>query len=65
MDADIGVYAADVESYKTFALLFDPIIKDYHEFGANNTQPQVNLGEEHLSEFPPLDSEGKYIKSTR
>lgn len=65
MDASIGVYAADAECYKTFSLLFEPIIQDYHGFGANDIQPPIDLGEKHLSEFPTLDPEGKYIKSTR
>ncbi|VDM67816.1 unnamed protein product [Strongylus vulgaris] len=65
LDASIGVYAPDTESYKTFALLFDKIIEDYHGFGPSEKQPPVDLGEGKIHEFPPLDPKGKYIKSTR
>ncbi len=62
-DSGIGVYAGDLESYKTFASLFDPIIKEYHHF---------NKDEKHISNLNPNelkannpDIEGKYILSTR
>lgn len=65
LDAGVGVYAPDVESYKTFAALFDPIIEDYHGFKPSDSQPNVDLGESKIKEFPPLDPAGKYIQSTR
>ena len=62
-DSSIGVYAGDKESYEVFDLLFDPIIKDYHGFGKNDT---------HISDFDPKrlditdpDPKGEYILSTR
>lgn len=65
LDAGIGVYAPDYESYRVFAPLFDPIIQEYHNFGPKEKQPPVDLGESHLKEFPPLNPEGKFIQSTR
>ncbi|KAI6222081.1 Arginine kinase [Aphelenchoides besseyi] len=65
LDSGVGVYASDAESYKTFAPLFDKIIEDYHGFKPSERQPAVDLGENRLDEFPPLDPDGKYIKSTR
>uniref|UniRef100_A0AC35GYK8 Arginine kinase n=1 Tax=Panagrolaimus sp. PS1159 TaxID=55785 RepID=A0AC35GYK8_9BILA len=65
LDAGVGVYAPDSESYKVFAALFDPIIQEYHGFGPNDKQPDVDLGEGRTKELTPLDPEGKYIVSTR
>ncbi|KAK0406494.1 hypothetical protein QR680_018607 [Steinernema hermaphroditum] len=56
LDAGVGVYAPDAESYKVFAELFDKIIEEYHGFNSKQKQPP---------DFPPLDPKGKYIKSTR
>jgi protein-arginine kinase len=64
-DASVGVYAPDSESYKVFAALFDPIIQEYHGFGPNDKQPDVDLGEGRTKELEPLDPDGKYIISTR
>ncbi|TMS36974.1 hypothetical protein L596_004014 [Steinernema carpocapsae] len=64
LDAGVGVYAPDAESYKTFAPLFDKIIEDYHGFKPTDKQPPVDLGADKIGEFPPLDK-GEYIKSTR
>uniref|UniRef100_A0A914RGJ4 arginine kinase n=1 Tax=Parascaris equorum TaxID=6256 RepID=A0A914RGJ4_PAREQ len=61
LDASIGVYAPDTESYKTFAALFDPIIQDYHGFSPKDKQPPVDLGEGKRADFPPLDPNNKYI----
>jgi hypothetical protein len=55
LDAGIGVYAPDAQSYKTFAALFDPIIQEYHGFGPTDRQPPVDLGEGKTGDFPPLD----------
>jgi len=65
LDAGVGVYAPDYESYSTFSKLFDPIIQEYHGFAPTDSQPAVDLGESHISEFKPLDPEGKYVQSTR
>jgi len=65
LDAGVGVYAPDYESYKVFAKLFDPIIEEYHGFPPNASQPPVDLGESHLKEFAPLDPKGEFIQSTR
>jgi len=61
VDSSIGIYAGDAASYKTFALLFDPIICDYHGFSKTSS---------HTSDLTPvdlpiLDPESLYIKSTR
>uniref|UniRef100_A0A8R1TUJ3 arginine kinase n=1 Tax=Onchocerca volvulus TaxID=6282 RepID=A0A8R1TUJ3_ONCVO len=64
-DLAIGVYAADPESYHKFAALFDRILEDYHGFKPGAKQPAVDFGEEKISEFPPLDPTGKYVKSVR
>uniref|UniRef100_A0A0K0FDC1 arginine kinase n=1 Tax=Strongyloides venezuelensis TaxID=75913 RepID=A0A0K0FDC1_STRVS len=65
LDAGVGIYAPDVESYTTFKELFDPVIEEYHGFGPKEKHPPVDLGEGKTSDFPPLDPKGKYIKSTR
>ncbi|CAD5205832.1 unnamed protein product [Bursaphelenchus okinawaensis] len=65
LDAGVGVYAPDTESYKVFAPLFDKIIEDYHGFSPSDRQPAVDLGEGKTKDFPALDPDGKYIKSTR
>lgn len=65
LDASVGVYAPDAESYKTFAPLFDKIIEDYHGFGPKDRQPAVDLGEGRTNDFPELDPKKKYILSTR
>ncbi len=61
IDSAIGVYAGDSETYQTFALLFEPIINDYHG---------IDAGQPHQSRFEPvdlsdLDPEKRYILSTR
>lgn len=60
-DSEIGLYAGDAESYQTFALLFGPIIQDYHGIDAKELHhsrlDQVNLSDP--------DRDKKYILSTR
>jgi len=63
LDSGIGIYAGDIESYDTFDLLFDPIIKNYHGFEKDEKHVS-NLNSEDLIASNP-DSEGKYILSTR
>lgn len=64
-DSEIGVYAADSESYHKFATLFDKIIEDYHGFKSGDKQPAIDLGEKKINEFSSLDPTGKYVKSVR
>ena len=63
LDSGIGVYAGDSESYKTFAPLFDSIIKDYHGYFKEDIH-KSNLNPDDLDAINP-DIEGKYILSTR
>ncbi len=63
IDSSIGVYAGDEESYRVFAPLFDPIIKEYHGFDKDK---------DHISDFNSsrldisnLDPKGEFILSTR
>lgn len=65
MDAGIGVYAPDYDSYTVFKKLFDPIIQEYHGFSPTDKQPPLDMGEKNLKEFASLDPEGKFIQSTR
>ena len=65
LDAGVGVYAPDAESYSTFAPLFDQIIQMYHGFGPKDRQPPIDLGEGKAKSLEPLDPKGKYIISTR
>ena len=63
LDSGIGVYAGDQDSYSIFALLFDPIIEEYHGFGKEDTH-KSNLNSDDLH-APNPDPEGSYIVSTR
>ena len=59
LDSGIGVYAPDAEAYVVFALLFDPIIEEYHGgFSADQHHPPNDLGDP--SVFGDLDPENKY-----
>tara|TARA_B100001063_G_scaffold242119_1_gene270214 strand:- start:814 stop:1863 length:1050 start_codon:yes stop_codon:yes gene_type:complete len=62
-DSGIGVYAGDLESYDTFAALFDPIIEEYHGFCKSDSHVS-NLNAKDLN-APNPDVENKYIVSTR
>ena len=58
LDSGIGVYAPDAEAYTVFALLFDPIIEEYHGgFSADREHPPNDLGDP--SVFGDLDPENK------
>jgi len=63
LDSGIGVYAGDKDSYKTFAPLFDPIIKEYHGFN----QDQVHISDLDLNklDISNLDPNNEFIISTR
>jgi len=60
-DSSIGIYAGDIQSYTLFSKILDPIIKDYH--GLN--KPPAHQSEVSSISLPPLDTEGRYIKSFR
>ena len=62
-DSGIGIYAGDVESYTTFAALFDPIIAEYHGFNKNDSHSS-HLNPDDLNAANP-DADGDYIISTR
>ena len=54
LDSGIGVYAPDAEAYTVFALLFNPIIEDYHGgFGPDAVHPTSDFGDPH--DFGDLD----------
>jgi creatine kinase/arginine kinase len=62
-DSSIGVYAGDKESYEVFKELFNPIIKDYHNFTEENKhQSNLDLNDANIDNPDP---QGKYILSTR
>jgi creatine kinase/arginine kinase len=62
-DSGIGVYAGDLESYKVFGALFNPIIEDYHHFSATDKH-KSNLDSTDFNGID-LDPDNKYILSTR
>ncbi|MEN2500584.1 MAG: hypothetical protein MHMPM18_004737, partial [Marteilia pararefringens] len=60
LDSGVGVYAPDVDSYETFAPLFDPIIKEYHGITASEIQhPAMDWGNV-AKTMSDMDPEGKY-----
>jgi creatine kinase/arginine kinase len=62
-DSSIGVYAGDKESYEVFKELFNPIIKDYHNFTENNKhQSNLNIVDLNINNPDPTE---KYVLSTR
>jgi protein-arginine kinase len=61
-DSSIGVYAGDSESYELLAPLFDPIIRDYHNYDMSGHKSDFSLDGLPIEN---LDPEGKYIISTR
>ncbi|WP_457744411.1 phosphagen kinase [Sulfurimonas sp.] len=62
-DSSIGAYVGDEESYEVFALLFDPIIEEYHGF-TKSDKHKSNLNPDDLN-APNPDPKGEYILSTR
>ena len=46
LDSNIGVYAPDVESYKVFDKLFQPIIRSYHKMPGRLHHPSSNWNDE-------------------
>lgn len=61
-DSSIGVYAGDPESYIELADLFDPIIREYHNYDMTGHKSDFSLDG---LETANLDPEGKYVVSTR
>lgn len=62
-ESSIGVYAGDLDSYRCFAPLFDPIIHHYHGFSGEQLHTS-NLNPAEINSANP-DPENKYIVSTR
>jgi hypothetical protein len=63
-DSGIGCYAGSHSSYKSFAPLFDQVIKSYH--GHNKTDKHVSDMDFTKLNCPPFSEEdAKMIKSTR
>lgn len=60
-DSSIGLYAGDAQSYRTFSLLFDPVISEYHKF----TKSQKHCTDFVELNLSPIDPEGRFIRSTR
>ena len=60
-DSEIGIYAGDAETYKTFSEIFDLIIADYHSF----TKQECHTTDLTFSNLPSLDPDNRYIVSTR
>ncbi|KAL8570860.1 hypothetical protein ACOMHN_023533 [Nucella lapillus] len=67
LDSDVGIMAADAESYTVFADIFDPIIKDYHKLKSSDpiTHPADDFGDLENLDLPDLDPENEMIVSTR
>jgi len=62
-DSHIGIYAGDAESYALYSAIFNPIIRDYHGFGENDSHVKRISSEELLCIDP--DPDNQYILSTR
>ncbi len=64
VDSGIGVYAGSHDSYKTFALIMDKVIEDYHGHKPGDTH--VSDMDASKLDCPPLpDDEAAMIVSTR
>ncbi len=61
-DSNIGVYAGDPESYALLAPLFDPVIREYHNYQMTGHKSDFSLDGLAIEN---LDPEGKYVVSTR
>lgn len=61
-DSSIGIYAGDPESYTMLAPLFDPIIKEYHQYHMDGHKSDFSLIGLPIEN---LDPEGNYVVSTR
>lgn len=61
-DSSIGLYAGDPESYLMLAPLFDPVIREYHNYDMSGHKSDFSL--EGLP-TENLDPEGDYVISTR
>lgn len=63
LDSSIGIYAGDLESYKIFADIFNPIIEEYHGFREDDIH-KSDMDYSKL-DFENLDEDGEFIFSTR
>ncbi len=61
-DSSIGLYAGDPESYTMLAPLFDPVIKEYHNYDMSGHTSNLSLLGLPIEN---LDPEGNYVVSTR
>ena len=62
-DSSIGIYAGDKESYEVFEQVFNPIIKEYHNFSTiSNHKSNLNIDDLNIDNPDP---KGNYILSTR
>jgi creatine kinase len=57
-DSNIGVYAGDPESYTMLAPLFDPIIKEYHNYDMSGHKSDFSLDGLDIKD---LDPSGDYV----
>ncbi len=62
-DSNMGIYAGDVESYKAFEDIFNPVIEDYHKYKISDDHVFDRDASNLNIEFD--DNLSKYIKSTR
>lgn len=61
-DSSIGAYAGDPESYTVLAQLFDPIIREYHNYDMSGHKSDFSLKGLLIEN---LDPEGLFVVSTR
>lgn len=61
-DSSIGVYAGDPESYTLLAPLFDPVIREYHNYNMSGHKSDFSLDGLPIEN---LDPEGDFVVSTR
>jgi hypothetical protein len=60
----MGCMAGDYASYDIFAPLFDPIIREYHNF-KDFKKHVTDLNPNHLKVIKNIDPQGSYVLSTR
>ena len=60
----MGCMAGDYDCYYKFGSLFDPIIRDYHNFGPFDKH-NTDLNPGHLRKVKNMDPNAKYVLSTR
>ncbi|KAJ8919942.1 hypothetical protein NQ315_006471 [Exocentrus adspersus] len=63
-DSNVGIYAADADSYVVFSDIFNPIIQDYHVgFKQTDNHPALDFG--CVDKVGNVDPKGDYVISTR